>query len=309
MTDDRKAFRSALGSFVTGVTIVTTRDAEGNAVGLTANSFNSVSLDPPMVLWSLALGSPNLAAFRQAKSWAVHILSVDQEQLSNRFATRGIDKFEGLEVADGPEGAPFIPGCAARFGCRSTFEYEGGDHAIFVGEVVNHDYQDLKPLIFHSGRYGQVFSGDKATRPTELEEQGEFGRYFIGHLLHRAYHAAVSEVREEYQKRGLRSAEYSVIVSLGLGDGCLRSELIQRAANGGVELPARAIEQLIERGVILEDGDRLFLGVTGRNMLTELMAVAQSTQLRFERSLAPYEMAQLTNLLMRISECGPDVAE
>ncbi|WP_218016633.1 flavin reductase family protein, partial [Sphingobium chlorophenolicum] len=93
--DRKKAFRNALGNFATGVTIVTTRDGDGRPVGLTASSFNSVSLDPPMVLWSLALDSPNMAAFRQAGGWAVHILSADQEELSNRFATRGIDKFAG----------------------------------------------------------------------------------------------------------------------------------------------------------------------------------------------------------------------
>ncbi|MGF7150209.1 3-hydroxy-9,10-secoandrosta-1,3,5(10)-triene-9,17-dione monooxygenase reductase component [Sphingomonas zeicaulis] len=308
MADNRHAFRSALGRFVTGVTIITTRDVGGKAIGLTANSFNSVSLDPPLVLWSLALGSPNLPAFRNAGCWAVHVLSAEQEALSNRFASRGIDKFEGMDIADGPEGAPMIPGCAARFGCRSTFEYEGGDHAIFVGEVIDFADQDVQPLVFHGGRYGGVFSGARETRPTELNNDGEFGRYFIGHLLNRAYDAAFRGVRREYRKRGLRSSEYSVLVALGLGDGCPRAELTRRAANGGVDLPDAAIESLIARGAIVARGETLLLASEGQMLLTELMAVAQSFQLRLEDTLAPYEIGQLTTLLQKLSLLGEDEA-
>ena len=114
---DPQAFRDALGSFVTGVTIVTARDGEGRPFGLTANSFNSVSLDPPMVLWSLSLRSRTLPVFRDATSWAVHVLAADQQPMSDRFARPGEDKFAGLAVMDGPEGAPLIEGYAARFGC------------------------------------------------------------------------------------------------------------------------------------------------------------------------------------------------
>lgn len=178
---DRTAFRNALGTFVTGVTIVTARDGEGRPVGLTANSFNSVSLDPPMVLWSLALRSASLPAFRDADSWAVHILAAGQEDMSTRFAARGADKFEGLEVGDGPEGAPLIEGCAARFGCRARFEYEGGDHAIFLGEVVDFGRSVAEPLIYHGGRYGRVMPsavpGDDELRLVAqgLAEEGEAG--------------------------------------------------------------------------------------------------------------------------------------
>ena len=161
---DQSAFRDALGTFVTGVTIVTAYDAEGEPTGLTANSFNSVSLDPPMVLWSLSLGSRNLPVFRTARAWAVHILAADQQELSNRFASRGADKFGGLNCGDGPEGAPRLEGCAARFGCTARFEYEGGDHAIFLGEVVDFDRTPAEPLIYHGGRYGRVMpEGDNAS--------------------------------------------------------------------------------------------------------------------------------------------------
>ena len=166
---DPQAFRNALGSFATGVTIVTARDAAGVPVGLTANSFNSVSLDPPMVLWSLSLHSGSLPTFRDAEMWAVHILAADQQAMSDRFATPAIDKFAGLDLSDGPEGAPLIEGCAARFGCRARFEYEGGDHAIFLGEVVDFDRRDAEPLIYHGGRYGRIM---RSPSGIDLEREG-----------------------------------------------------------------------------------------------------------------------------------------
>ena len=170
---DPREFRAALGTFVTGVTIVTARDGSGRPVGLTANSFNSVSLDPPMVLWSLSLRSASLPVFRDADSWAVHVLAADQQALSDRFARPGEDRFAGLGDSDGEEGAPMIPGYAARFGCRARFEYEGGDHAIFLGEVVAFERREVEPLIYHSGRYGRVMPvADSTPTAEDLAREG-----------------------------------------------------------------------------------------------------------------------------------------
>jgi 3-hydroxy-9,10-secoandrosta-1,3,5(10)-triene-9,17-dione monooxygenase reductase component len=181
---DPRAFRDALGSFVTGVTIVTTCGPDGADIGLTANSFNSVSLEPPMVLWSLALSSSSLAAFRTAPWWAVHILASEQQDLSARFAQRGIDKFAGLEVSRGPGGIPLLDGCAARFICRAAYEHEGGDHAIFVGQVLEFDQQGRPPLVYHQGRYAGVTAGGAAC------EDGE-----TGDLLLRAHEALLLDAR------------------------------------------------------------------------------------------------------------------
>lgn len=299
---DKKEFRNALGAFVTGVTIVTTRDAEGRPVGLTANSFNSVSLDPPLVLFSLALDSANLPAFRQAESWAVHILSVDQQDLSNRFASRGADKFSGLDFADGPEGAPLLPGCTARFGCKATFEYEGGDHAIFVGEVIDFTKSDSLPLAYHGGRYSHVREPAAPAVPDDLESHYEFGRYFIGHLLGSAYAKVFSDLRREYRARGLRASEYTVISAVGLGEGCTRDELAERAAKGGLALPDQPIDGLIQRGEIALNGNKLYLTDSGKKLLTELIAVAQATQLRIEETLSAEDMNLLHSLLKRIAD-------
>jgi len=298
---DPRELRQALGAFATGVTIVTTRAAAGNPVGLTANSFNSVSLDPPLVLWSLALTSQHIDVFRQAGWWAVHILSAEQETLSARFASRVPDRFQGVSWAEGEGGVPLIEGCSARFVCRTAFEYEGGDHAIFVGQVSELTRDQAAPLIYHGGRYARVMPQTEKPAAIEAGDEGEFGRHFIGHLLGLAHHEAFADVRAEYRARGLRAAEYTVLVALGLGDGHTKQDLINRAARGGAELPQEPIDALVARGLIsLQDG-RLHLTPEGRRVLMELIAVAQASQLRLESRLGPEEMGMLIHLLRRLS--------
>src|SRR5437868_6463913 len=147
-------FRAALGMFATGVTIVTARTAEGALIGLTANSFNSVSLDPPLVLWSLAQAAGSLAVFRAGSHYAINVLAKDQKLLAERFATKGADRWDGVKFADGMGGAPLLEGAAATFECFNRGRYEEGDHVIFVGEVERCSWRDgASPLLFHGGRY------------------------------------------------------------------------------------------------------------------------------------------------------------
>ena len=147
-------FRGALGMFATGVTIVTARDAEGRRVGITANSFNSVSLAPPLVLWSLSRRAAALQSFAAASHYAINILAADQRALADRFAARGADRFEGVALREGYCGAPVIEGAVAVFECFNRSRYDEGDHVIFVGEVEHCEYRaGAAPLIFHGGRY------------------------------------------------------------------------------------------------------------------------------------------------------------
>ena len=147
-------FRLALGMFATGVTIITTRDEAGGFFGMTASSFNSVSLSPPLVLWSLDLGSPSLALFENATHYAVNVLAADQRQLAERFAKKGIDRFEGTPWRPGLTGAPVIDGAVAVFECTHRSQYDEGDHVIFVGQV-EHCRRRIgaAPLVFHGGRF------------------------------------------------------------------------------------------------------------------------------------------------------------
>jgi flavin reductase (DIM6/NTAB) family NADH-FMN oxidoreductase RutF len=151
---DPQHFRAALGMFATGVTIVTARTPEGALVGLTANSFNSVSLSPPLVLWSLGRQAGSLPVFSAGSHYAINILAADQKDLAERFATRNIDRFAGVAWREGAGGAPVLEGVAAVFECANRSRYEEGDHVIFVGEVEACSARaGAQPLIFHGGRY------------------------------------------------------------------------------------------------------------------------------------------------------------
>jgi flavin reductase (DIM6/NTAB) family NADH-FMN oxidoreductase RutF len=151
--DGHRALRDALGAFATGVTVVTALDPAGRVVGLTVNSFNTVSLEPPLVLWSLSLASPNLAAFRLASHFAVNVLAADQQALSECFARRGADKFAGIDWQSGLGGAPLLPGCCAVLECCNELQHAGGDHLIFIGRVERFSRREAPPLVYHGGRY------------------------------------------------------------------------------------------------------------------------------------------------------------
>jgi flavin reductase (DIM6/NTAB) family NADH-FMN oxidoreductase RutF len=150
---DLRQLRNALGRFTTGVTIVSCQDAQGGFVGLTANSFNALSLDPPLVLWSLRESSPSLAAFSAAPRFAVNVLAEAQVELSRRFASRRDDKFgEGL-WALGEHGAPVLAGCAAVFECEVASQQVAGDHRLFIGRVLACAEAAVPPLVFQAGHY------------------------------------------------------------------------------------------------------------------------------------------------------------
>lgn len=140
--------------FATGVTIVTARTADGTLVGVTANSFNSVSLDPPLVLWSLSRAAASLPAFSTGSHYAINILAADQHELAQRFASKGVDRFADVVFVDGAGGAPLLAGAAATFECFNRSRYSEGDHVIFVGEVERCTHRvGASPLLFHGGKF------------------------------------------------------------------------------------------------------------------------------------------------------------
>jgi flavin reductase (DIM6/NTAB) family NADH-FMN oxidoreductase RutF/DNA-binding IclR family transcriptional regulator len=150
---DTRALRQVLGAFVTGVTVITTVDGNGEPHGLTANSFSSVSLDPPLVLWSQSLTAPSHPVFREAERFVVNILADDQVEISNRFAQGGADKFAGCATRPGLGGVPLIQGCAAYLECRRINTFPGGDHLVFLGQVERIERTGLQPLVFGGGKY------------------------------------------------------------------------------------------------------------------------------------------------------------
>jgi flavin reductase (DIM6/NTAB) family NADH-FMN oxidoreductase RutF len=154
---DQRQFRDALGQFATGVTIVTARTDAG-PVGMTVNSFASVSLDPPLVLWSVARDSDRFESFERTDHFAVHVLPADGQALASSFAASGTD-FNGLAPEEGVGGVPLLPHFAARFECRTEARHHGGDHLILVGEVVRLEVREARPLVFHAGCFGRFSLG------------------------------------------------------------------------------------------------------------------------------------------------------
>ena len=151
-------FRAALAMFATGVTIITARTGRGEPVGLTANSFNSVSIDPPLILWSLSRQAGSMPSFARGSHYAINILAADQRDLAERFASKDVDRFDGVAFRSGASGVPLLDGAAAVFECFNRSRYQEGDHVIFVGEVESCARRDgAHPLIFHGGRYFTEF--------------------------------------------------------------------------------------------------------------------------------------------------------
>ncbi|GGS10356.1 hypothetical protein GCM10010269_56860 [Streptomyces humidus] len=150
---DVRDLRRALGQYATGVTVVTARAADGRKVGMTANSFTSVSLDPPLVLWCPGKNQPSTPDFTSATHFAVNILAADQHHLSRQFATPADDKFAGAPTGEGVGGTPLLEGAVARFQCRTLQCLDAGDHLVMLGEVERYDAPGGDPLVFHSGSY------------------------------------------------------------------------------------------------------------------------------------------------------------
>lgn len=306
MTDfDPNELRKVLGTFATGVTVITTRAADGTPVGLTANSFNSVSLDPPMVLWSLAKSARSRAAFESATQWAVHILAADQEELANRFATRGTDKFAGLAIDRGAGDIPLLNGCAARLQCRTSFKYEGGDHVIFVGEVLSVDHTENTPLVFHAGAYavatrkvyGALSGSDRGG-----EGADSFGEDFLDYLLPRAHYQIYGRIREHHERLGLSDADYFVLVSLIATDGRSRAEIDEMFSLTGHHVTAQTVEGLAARGFIRqeESAQRLFLSDAGRRTGLTVLAAAKDIESEVLSKFTFWEAVSLKALLKRL---------
>jgi flavin reductase (DIM6/NTAB) family NADH-FMN oxidoreductase RutF len=158
---DPRDFRNALGTYATGVTIVTAATPEGKPYGLTCNSFASVSLNPPLVLWSLLIYSQGMNIFQNASHFAVNVLGVSQQALATKFADSSMDRFSGVAWTSGLGGAPVLADSVANFQCRAVNRYYGGDHVIFLGAVEAYAYNRQEPLLFARGGYGRFLGAQE----------------------------------------------------------------------------------------------------------------------------------------------------
>lgn len=225
---DNQAFRQALGSFTTGVTIITATAPDGTPVGLTANSFNSVSLDPPLVLWSLAKTSLSVDAFNETEHWNVHVLSQHQQDLSNIFASRGEDKFKDIPLDESVNTAPLIPDCSARFQCRNVVTHDGGDHLIFIGEVLAFDQKALPPLVFQQGQYAMT-----ARKPWEdvnlsvepSAPQCSYNEDLLGYLLGRSHFQMLYRMRKVLDEQALEDSHFFALSVMNIQQNLTAEQL------------------------------------------------------------------------------------
>lgn len=261
---DPKVLRSALGTFPTGVAIVTTRGPDGRLVGLTCNSFNSVSLDPPLVSWSLRLSSSNLEAFQRSPVFTINILAEDQADLSARFARRDIaDKFEGVAWREGLGGAAVFDGCVTSFQCEKFAEHVAGDHVLFLGKVVRFEHGNRSDaMVFYRGAYMMIAQSlrDLAARCTVDAADLQNARRLINCMLVRLACERATEAdfdAMEANIAALEAAAHAGDVETRVAVGLEFFNLIARAAHSEVLMAVAESLATILRQVLQSAGPSL----------------------------------------------------
>ncbi len=212
---DAREFRTALGCFATGVTVVTARSADGENCGMTASSFNSVSMDPPLVLWSVTKTALSADVFRQAERYAIHVLGSEQQGIASQFATRGIDKFEGVSYGHDQHGVPVLEEHAVRFDCKQWAVYAGGDHWIIVGEVTGIERCNKEVLVFCEGSFATPNPIRTALAEEQSMEEPEspVDRLLLYNIA-RAYHQMSNQFHAGVRDSGLSIPQWRILASL-----------------------------------------------------------------------------------------------
>ncbi|ACO79378.1 Flavin reductase domain protein [Azotobacter vinelandii CA] len=252
---DSRAFRRALGNFATGITVVSAATDSGRLAGVTANSFNSVSLDPPLVLWSIDKRSSSFSVFEEATHFAVNILAADQIDLSNHFARPQGDKFSSVVYEPGLSGAPLFSDCSARFQCEKYQIVEGGDHWVLIGKVVAFDDFGRAPLLYHQGAYSSVLPHPQLDKAKE--ETGRTAAFHerLGNNIYYLMNQAVRCYQSRYQPRqlssGLRVNEARMLMVLEYEEA-MGLTALQREVAMPLQEVEQALETLMRKKLIVE---------------------------------------------------------
>lgn len=283
ITIDPMKFRRALGNFATGVTIMTAQNEQGEKVGVTANSFNSVSLDPALVLWSIDKKSSSFHIFDEATHFAVNVLSGTQIELSNKFARRNIDKFEGTNYQEGAGKAPILDHCSAIFECEKYQILEGGDHWIIVGKVVNFHDEGRSPLVYHQGAYSSVIPHPslqaKDQNSDEVHSDNLHGllNSNVCYLMSRAFKFYQTDYIPKQLVSGFRTNEARLLLVLASGSATNKVDLPRDIA-----MPMREVEHaalLLEKdGLLIEEHDFYKLTEKGLKTAHYLFDIADQHQ-------------------------------
>lgn len=312
MTDPH-AFRNALGQFATGVTIVTTTDAQGNPVGVTASSFNSVSLDPPLILWSLAKTANSMPAYETSGGFNVHVLAAHQSELSNQFARPSDDKFEGVTWEACDQGFPQLPEFAALFRCKTHYQYEGGDHIIFVGEVIDYVAHALPVLVFHGGRYADAKQKTAPAEPLEPGvnlDDGQFTNDFLLYLLSRAHFQTSYPTRKACTALGMSEPEYFCLSLLAMNGALTEDDIVYRLEHTGHHPDADIFARLRRKGWVDASDDNVHISDSGREIFISLLAHSKALEEQLLKHFTDDELEGASTFLKKlISITGSDIPE
>lgn len=279
---DPKAFRRALGNFATGITVITAQTPDGVKTGVTANSFNSVSLDPALILWSIDKRSGSCVTFGQATHFAVNILAADQISVSNHFARPGEDKFSETEFTTGLGGAPLLNDTAACFQCEAYNTVDGGDHWILIGKVVAFEDTGRAPLVYHQGSYSVVmphslFPAKKEDEPAAIERLRSRNKDNLYYLMSQAVRAYQADYAPLQLSTGLRTGEARVLMVLQETPRLCRKELVRE-----VDMPESEVnnsaEVLQRKGLVTFSDNCYNITTAGEEQAEALWALSRQEQ-------------------------------
>jgi flavin reductase (DIM6/NTAB) family NADH-FMN oxidoreductase RutF len=266
-------YRQALGTFATGVTVVTAMSASGELAGLTANSFTSVSLDPPLILWCLGNTSDNLAVFQTAPYFAVNILAADQKEISNHFAKRQKDKFVSMPYRTGKGGAPLLEGCVTWLQCRMTARHEVGDHHVFIGEVEHIETTGRETLLYHQGSYAMSLPLPESAASTDTTADSAQGtEEDLYSLLLQAIHTYQERFESRQHQYAANNYEAKILLLLREQDRHALDELSRKVQLPRVETEA-VLLQMEHQGLLIigRDGNGIYVMLTEAGMKNAVM--------------------------------------
>lgn len=275
---DARELRNCFGKFATGITVITSVSRQGGKIGLTVNSFSSLSIDPPMILWSLDNRSLNLEELIEASHFAVNVLASDQMEISNNFASRAENKFEDIDTIDGKNGMPLLKDTVAFLECKNIHQYPGGDHTIFVGEVEDFAISNKKPLLYANGQYGLAARHPSNHFPEPADGEAPQDDDFIVLLLLRSYWEISDPFHRELLDEGIPVAHARILVHISQTPNMIAAE-VAKSTRIDMATVSMSLNWLRDNGQIEFDNDQcMILSEKGKDFLKSVKCRAQ----RFE---------------------------
>lgn len=305
---EKNDFRRALSQFPTGVTVITTLDGEGNPVGVTASSFNTVSMDPPLILWSVDKNAFSADIFKNAEHFAVNVLAKDQMDTSNRFASRGEDKFKDIDYDSGIGGSPLLKHFSAQFQCKTWNVYEGGDHFIIVGEVEKYAYNDsTSPLVFSCSSYAITGQFPKSTKDQAAELPNGFVGDLLLYLLREGYNRYSNLLYPQFVEQcGITAEEWRILMLLA-DQPKTPARDISTFVMQPVKMLRDTLDWMVDKGYVQNEGDDDWsLTVFGCEIAEKLQGIAREHEKQALSSLSADDAAKLKSSLKTILENLPE---